>query len=191
MVALRCLDHLLRQPPRMQNDDATSVSRYLEDYHTYGRLMRAVVIDWKKTQATALLGLVEIVDESNVGLQEYRVLSTSVLHEHSRNEASSDENDVVIGADRLSEIIRLVLGQRMQRRLEDEHNVCLHTRAFRPCIHAAVTGYCSRPTCPCDHIPRESLDVESFNLRIRLHMQQILIVHNMGINYERGWKLKR
>lgn len=169
----------------MQNDSAKTVSKYLEDYDTYAQLMRAVVMDWKRSQAAALLGLVEIVGESTVGVQEFHVLSTSVLHDHLTHNAASDGVDVVIHADRLPSIIRLVLGRRMMDKLYLEHNICLHTRAFRPCINMAVTGVCPRQACPHDDVSRESHDLESFNLRIRLHMQQVLIVHYMDLDCRR------
>ncbi|KAF8491287.1 hypothetical protein JB92DRAFT_2753228 [Gautieria morchelliformis] len=184
MVALLCFDHILCQPPRMHNDNAKCVSRYLEDYDMYGQLMRAVIIDWKQAHAARLLGLAEVVGESTVGIQEFHVLSTSVLHEYLRDGTSSDDNGIIISADRLPGAIRFVLGQRMMHRLSHEHDVCLHTRAFRPCINMAVTGACHRPTCPHDHLLREAHDLESFNLRMRLHMQQILIVHRMGIDHD-------
>lgn len=185
MVVLRCFDHILRHPPRMQNDNATAVSRYLEDYDTYAQLMRTVFNDWKKAKAAALLGLVEVVGESTVGVQEFNVLSTSALHEHLKSKATPDEHDITISADRLPEIIRLVLSQRMLRRLEDEQQVCLHTKAFHPCLNVAATGVCHRTSCPHDHVPRDSHNLESFNLRIRLHLQQILIVHHMDIDHKR------
>ena len=169
----------------MQNDNAKKVSRYLEDYDTYAELMHTVVVDWKKARAAPLLGLVEIVGESTVGVQEFHVLPTSLLHEHLRHNASNDDNDVVINADQLPSSIRTVLGQRMMDRLYHEHTACLHTRAFRPCINVAVTGLCSRQGCPHDHVSRESHDLESFNLRMRLHMQQVLIVHYMDLDCKR------
>jgi hypothetical protein len=184
MVTLLCFDHILCQPPRMHNDNAKSVSRYLEDYDIYAQLMRVAIMDWKEARAARLLGLAEVVGESTVGVQEFHVLSTSVLHGYLRDGTSSDDNGVIISADRLPGAIRFVLGQRMTHRLSQEHDVCLHTRAFRPCINMAVTGACHRTTCPRDHLLREALDLEGFNLRMRLHMQQILIVHRMGTDHD-------
>jgi hypothetical protein len=185
MVALRCFDHILRQPPRMLSDNATVVSRYLEDYDAYAQLMRLVVMDWKRAGAAALLGLVEVAGESTVRVQEFHVLPTSALYEYSRESLSGDEHDITISADRLEGIIRSALGQRMLRRLQDEHKACLSTKVFRPCINVAVIGRCLRPNCPHDHVSRDSHNLESFNLRIRLHMQQILIVHHMDIDHRR------
>jgi hypothetical protein len=185
MAALLCFDHALSEPPRMHNDNAQIVSRHLEDYDSYAQLMRKVIIDWRKAQAAIILGFIEADDESVAGTpEELHVFPTSVLYEPLRNghaTIQSTDEYITINPRRLSEVIREVLGRRMKERLVAEHDICLQAKAFHPCLTFAAFGTCRRVACFRDHLPRELLDVEAFNLRVRLHMQQILIVHDMGM----------
>lgn len=181
MAALLCFDHALSLSPRMQNDSAQTVSKHLGDYDSYAQLMRQVIFSREKAQAATLLGYIETGGEATGALQ---VLPTSILYKHLRyGDAGIQRTDerIVVNVRRLSGAIRAVLGQRLMERLVTLHEVCLRTKAFRPCLNMAVTGQCGRENCLSDHLPRESLDVQAFNLRVRLHLQQILIVHNMDI----------
>ncbi|KAF8588487.1 hypothetical protein K439DRAFT_1335105 [Ramaria rubella] len=179
MLALLCLDQALSKPPRMLDEDARTVSRQLEDYDMYVQLLRTVILDWHKAEAAALLGLVDDTHEAIAETtQEFCVLSTSVLYKYlGRNQSHNEE--IKIPSTGLPETIRDVLGQRMVNRVLEEHEVCLHTKAFRPCINFALHGICNYHACPRDHIPRGAHSVEAFNLRVRLHMQQILIVQTL------------
>jgi len=194
MAALLCFDHALCSPPWMQKDNAQTISKHLEDYDSYAQLMRQVIFGREKAQTAKLLGFIETGGESAMeGLQEYEVLPTSILYENLRYVDTSiqpSDEVVVVNIRRLSDAIRDVLGQRLMQRLVMQHELCNRTKAFRLCLKMAVTGQCNRLDCPYGHVPRESLDVQAFNQHVRLHLQQVLIVHNMDIvphNTNRRW----
>ncbi|KIJ45080.1 hypothetical protein M422DRAFT_207261 [Sphaerobolus stellatus SS14] len=181
-VALLCLDQYLATPPPLQNDTPEDVVEHLEDYLRYAGLTRSVISNWQNPDAQRLLGLTKDSDSTST----HQVSTKSILYKHLKHPESEDVDDpITANNDIIQKKIRQVLGYRLRDRLDDEHRICIRAKAFRPCLNIIVHGSCYRSNCPNDHIPRESLTVETINVRIRLHLLQLQVVQRLDIFCER------
>ncbi|GBE78672.1 predicted protein [Sparassis crispa] len=80
----------------------------------------------------------------------------------------------------LRTLVRQVLRvERLLRRILVENEACRTARTLQPCLSYVVYGQCHRNDCPQVHTSAASYDAKTYNLRIRIHLQQILIYHTI------------
>jgi len=62
------------------------------------------------------------------------------------------------------------LRKHLKSKVEEENNLCRQAKALMPCLVYSVYGRCRG--CNRDHA---TTDPKSYNLRVKLHLQQIVI----------------
>ncbi len=70
----------------------------------------------------------------------------------------------------------------LKQRIAAENDECARGKAFLPCLVFAVSGSCHRAGCPEAHVLPSAIHAGYYNMRVRLHLQQILILQSLREN---------
>jgi len=92
-----------------------------------------------------------------------------------------NERGAVISEWDLSQEFKRSLLNRLKVRITGENDACKQARAFNPCLPFIINGQCNRKSCPNEHLGTASLGQNWFQLRIRIHLQQILLIQGLGM----------
>ncbi|KAK6977441.1 UvrD-like helicase ATP-binding domain-containing protein, partial [Favolaschia claudopus] len=87
----------------------------------------------------------------------------------------------VLSSSQLREIFQESLRQRMFHRIREENAMCRSAKEFAgPCPRFALSnGQCNHFDCRQEHILPSALDQTRYNLRLRMHLLQILIYQGL------------
>jgi len=147
--------------------------------------MQSVIANWDTIASTKVLTL--LADDESA--QFWTVFPKSILYQVLKDSGIEDSDEpVTVNRDRIQQEVGRVLGNRMRRRMVEENQECLRAKAFQPCLNFVINGVCHRNYCPRDHVARGSLDTEHVNLRIRIHLQQILLIHRIAVTVDSSIK---
>ncbi|KAJ7479993.1 hypothetical protein B0H11DRAFT_1263344 [Mycena galericulata] len=176
-AAMLCLDHCFTNPPKIQALQVDAVAQKLHVFGIFVRLLNRFT--WAdpcdQPLVAKLFGFIP-QGENNFLIPDGTFLH-SVLHQqnHPACRLSADENTILAGSE-LRDIFQRALKARLRQKVEQENEMCKRARAFSPCLVFSVfDGHCNRIDCPHEHIPGASIDAQQYNLRVRIHLQQILI----------------
>jgi hypothetical protein len=176
-AALLCLDYCFTNPPRIQALHVDGVASKLQAFHTYVKLLNNLT--W--TDPCTVPAVEKLFRYVRQGENDFWVPDGTFLHstlrrlDHPACYRAIDENIVLSGSE-LRDVFQRTLIDRLRRRVQDENDVCKRNRAFSPCLVFSVfDGHCNRVDCPDEHIPAALMNTQQYNLRVRIHLQQILI----------------
>ncbi|KAJ7725516.1 hypothetical protein DFH07DRAFT_853912 [Mycena maculata] len=193
-AALLCLDHCFTNPPKIQPLRVDGVAKKLKTFGVFVRLLN--LFTWadpcNQPLVEKLFGFVH-QGENNFLIPEGTFLHSMLRQEnHPACQPSIDENVVLAGSE-LREFFQQTLKTRLRHRVEQENDMCKRTKAFSPClVYSVFDGVCNRIDCPDEHIPAALIDAQEYNLRVRIHLQQILIYKSVQFvvndpNPQRYW----
>ncbi|KAJ7630373.1 hypothetical protein FB45DRAFT_915319 [Roridomyces roridus] len=177
-AALLCLDH--------------SVAQMLKVFGIFVRLLNSMSwVDPCVHPVVAKLFAVVHQGENNFLIPEGTFLH-STLRQQNHPACQSAEESVVLAGSDLADVFQRTLKARLKQRVEQENDACKQTPAFSPCLMFAIDGQCNRFDCPHEHIPGQRITTQHYNLRVRIHLQQILILKRVqfvlsDVNPRRYW----
>ncbi|KAI3622615.1 hypothetical protein WG66_015967 [Moniliophthora roreri] len=76
---------------------------------------------------------------------------------------------------KLSLLLKSSVMGHLQWQMEQENELCKNIKAFSLCLPFSVAGICSRPSCTKAHIGGRNLTAVYYTLRVRVHLQQVLL----------------
>jgi hypothetical protein len=179
-AALLCFDHYFADLPRIPALPIEAVADNLKAFFDYVKLLHHVALNVDPCSSAATRRLFAYRKEGENGYYIppgtflYRVLSDP-----------PSENRRLLTGSELRTIFQQSLRARMVEKIQEENELCRITKAFsEPCLAFALpNGYCNdRGNCPQEHISLHALDSRHYNLRVRIHLQQILIYQDLMIN---------
>ncbi|KAJ6519176.1 hypothetical protein C8R45DRAFT_1204389 [Mycena sanguinolenta] len=178
-AALLCFDHCFTNPPKIQALRVDGVAKELQAFFGYIKLLN--LFTWadpcNQPLAETLFGYIR--QGENDFLIPRGTFLYSVLRalDHPAFLRSTIEEHVVLDGAELREVYHETLKERLRLRVLQENEVCRRTRAFSPCLtYSVFDGHCNRVDCPHEHLPAPTR--EEYNLRVRIHLQQILILQS-------------
>ncbi|KAJ6577097.1 hypothetical protein B0H10DRAFT_1963249 [Mycena sp. CBHHK59/15] len=181
-VALLCLDHCFTNPPKIQALQVDAVAQSLQVFHTYIKLLRHLTFNvdpCNSSEAEKLLGYTRHGENNFLIIEGTFLHSTLRRCNHAACHRSTEENILLSGSE-LRETFHRSLGGRLKQKVRQENEMCKITKAFTPClIFSVFDGRCNRGDCPQEHIPSVQISARQYNLRVRIHLQQILIYQNL------------
>jgi len=175
--ALLCLEHVFIDTPQIQFMLACDLSTSLKTFSLYAWLLHDVTL------------VNPCTDPSMQKLFGFRILSENsffipigtFLHpaqrEYQEFVPQGNEDGVFVSGWELSQIFARSLRQHLMRKISQENEMCRQAKAFSPCSTFAVYGSCSRIECPLEHTPVTG--PESYNIRVKLHLQQVQIYQSL------------
>ncbi|SJL05199.1 uncharacterized protein ARMOST_08565 [Armillaria ostoyae] len=185
-AAMLCLDRYFSQTPRIQDMALVEAVNELSLFYTYVDLLSAAAFRTDPcgdTSTAALFGFRRIAEN------EFLVPPNTWLHSANlefrpEGVVRTQDSDCNL---RLSvlELRRLfcdALRGHLKQRIAAENEECARSKAFQPCPVFAVLGSCKRSECPKAHVSSSGIDSVYYNLRVRLHLQQILILQSLREN---------
>ncbi|KAJ7232862.1 hypothetical protein B0H12DRAFT_1144747 [Mycena haematopus] len=175
-AALLCLDHCFINPPKIQALRVDGVAKELHVFLAYVKLLN--LFTWadpcNHPLAQKLFGYMR------QGENDFLIPAGSFLYstlrklDHPAFLRSTGEENIVLDGSELSEVYHETLKERLRLRVLQENEMCKKTRAFSPCLtYSVFDGHCNRVDCPHEHLPAPTR--EEYNLRVRIHLQQILV----------------
>jgi tetratricopeptide (TPR) repeat protein len=180
VAALLCLDNAFTSPPAIQVSKMDETSRQLERFGVYVQLMKEVLSipdPCNRPSLQKLFGF-RISAEHVFLLRPGSLFHRYIPHSRIRFAGSSDDGITVYERD-LQSFLKDILGERLHARVVSENEMCHRAQSFSPCLAYVVSGACYRASCPQEHISATALDLEWYNTRVRLHLQQIRIYHSL------------
>ncbi|GJE94213.1 hypothetical protein PsYK624_103810 [Phanerochaete sordida] len=183
-AALLCLDHVFNKPVKVQAATAPEAASTLMAFLIYCREVQRIGSEPSPGQDSdlrKLFGFRGADGADNV----YILSSGTFLHTyHYRrlgNTAPPDETqDITLNDWDLIDLLRLVLRERLKRRVNDENFLCSKARAIFPCPTLALFGRCHSNDCFRGHQENATMDVDGYNSRVRLIFQQVLIYQTIA-----------
>ncbi|KAJ7051208.1 hypothetical protein C8F01DRAFT_1237408 [Mycena amicta] len=180
-AVLLCLGHFFTRLPRMQALEVDGIAHNLMLFYRYIKLLN--LFTWvdpcSHPLAERLFGLKRQGDNHFVIREESFLHSALKLQTESVSKSSA-EGDIVLGSSDLRELYHSTLKERLRLQVQQEDDLCRRTRAFSPCLtYAVFYGNCNRLACPHEHLPASRINSQHYNTRVRIHLQQILILYTV------------
>ncbi|KAJ7836348.1 hypothetical protein B0H14DRAFT_2794293 [Mycena olivaceomarginata] len=175
-AALLSLDHCFTNPPKIQALRVDGVAKELQIFSGYVKLLNTFT--W--ADPCTHPGVEKLFGYIRQGEYDFLIPRGTFLHSalrrmnHPAFLRSSDEENIVLDGSDLREVYHQALKERLRLRVVQENEMCKRTRAFSSCLTFSIfEGHCNRENCPHEHasVPTR----EEYNLRVRIHLQQILI----------------
>ncbi|KAJ7451097.1 hypothetical protein FB451DRAFT_1566339 [Mycena latifolia] len=176
-AALLCLDHCFTTPPEIQELQVAGIASKLQAFLAYVKLLN--IFTWMDPCHLPIVG--KLFGFIRQGEDSFLIPEGTFLHSTLRYQdhpacRRSAETNIVLSGYELRDVYHRTLKERLRRRVQEENELCKKTRAFSPCLVFAIfDGYCNRGDCPQEHISAELIDTQQYNLRVRIHLQQIMI----------------
>ncbi|KAJ7715028.1 hypothetical protein DFH07DRAFT_762888, partial [Mycena maculata] len=173
-LTLLCLDHYFQNHPRIQALQTNALAEHLQLFHVYVKLLYHFAFNFEpcnSLEAEKLFGF------RREGENNYLIRQGTFLHHALAPSNSSSDGKFLLTGSNFRAIFRQSLRDRLAKRVREENAMCRVAKAFQgPCPIFAIFTDCS---CPLQHIPPGRLDSRQYRLRVRIHLQQILIYHSL------------
>lgn len=178
-AALLCFDHYYTSPLTFQDLDVYQMADELNTFRLYIQLLLHVhghPNPVEMAEFSKLFGFQKL-SENHVLLS-----NGSYLHRAYRSVYSSE--DIQLYTLEFLAHFRTCIANRLRGRVSEQNNICKTSRTFTPCLTYAVLEFCHRDaSCRDAHIRMASFTSPFYNTRIRIHLQQILIVSDLHFVY--------
>jgi hypothetical protein len=178
--ALLCFDHYFNCFPNIVAMEASELSKVLDGFHAYCRLLFSVAITPDSCNSPLMQKLFCI----HPSTEKVFMLPTGTFL-HKKIVASrafvteAREDGVLINEWDLARRLREYLFGHLRMRVIAENDMCQRTMAFAPCLNFAINNSCNRVECPRGHVSHSSFTHAWYNLQVKIHFQQILIFHTL------------
>ncbi|KAJ7652111.1 hypothetical protein DFH06DRAFT_1094341 [Mycena polygramma] len=174
-AALSCLDHYFDTPPRIPDLPIQAVAEILGLFFTYVKLLYHVAFNLDPCSSSAAAKLFGFKKDGDL----YSIPAGTFIHLAISN-CPTDEAVLLTGL-QLRTILQQSLKNRLVRKVLEENDMCRNNKAFAGLCptFALLNGRCNRDNCPQEHLLASSFDPREYNLRVRIHLQQILIYHGL------------
>ncbi|KAK0232764.1 hypothetical protein IW262DRAFT_1259156 [Armillaria fumosa] len=174
-AALLCLDRYFSRALQIQSMALVDAIEELDLFYIYVNLLSATVYQTDPCEdiATATLFGFQWMADNKFLVPRNTWLHIAALELQLRSATSN--SDFILSASELRGLFHCVLIDHIKQRIDAENDECARSKAFQPCLVFAVSGFCTQPNCPGAHVSPSVIDAGYYNMRIRLHLQQILI----------------
>lgn len=175
-AALLALDYIFARAPKFNIASASEISSRLAVFQIYAQLLHQVTLtnDLHRDPHIWRLCALEPTTED-----WFLVPKNTYLYPLCNDRLAPmrrvDERGYLLGSWDLEKVVRWGLQDRLRRRVMEMDAACRTSRAFRPCLPLLAVGRCPRENCYREHLTDEQIDEKGYNLRVRLHLQVILM----------------
>ncbi|KAF8895020.1 hypothetical protein CPB84DRAFT_1782432 [Gymnopilus junonius] len=176
--AVLCFDHFFQSWPNIRNMSSADISELLEDFLQYCIMLQQLASIPNPSINPRIQRLFGIVPSSdNVFFLPFGTFLHARVIESRAILAGSNDQGIYISEWELSHRFRESLVERLNSRILVEANACVQdAAAFYPCPLHTITSHCYRRECPRQHVSAAELTHEWYNLHIKVHLQQILVI---------------
>ncbi|KAF5377133.1 hypothetical protein D9757_008778 [Collybiopsis confluens] len=166
-AALLCLDHCFTPPFFLNHLTVYQMAESQSLFLIYLQLLRDVCGDRRLANFHKVFGVQKSLDS-------YVLLSDgSYLHQKLISSEEENPLDISVFIHRL----RKCISARIEERILQQESICRNSGTFRPCLAYSVFQLCQTDPCLDDHVPSAALTPAFYNTRVRIHLQQIQVLH--------------
>lgn len=182
-AALRCLDHVFTGLPKLLVASALEVTSSLHHFLLYVRLLQGFlskVYSCDNEDIQRLVGF-EAATEDLFLVPRETYLFSCCNHRSTPSLRPTDQGVLVLRWE-IERLFKQILRARLHQKVVGENDLCRRLRSLQPCLAFVASGRCVRleaGECPLEHLPAEAHNLELYNLRVRIVLQQILIYHTI------------
>ncbi|KAI0079047.1 hypothetical protein K474DRAFT_723989 [Panus rudis PR-1116 ss-1] len=173
--ALLCLDNIFQRPFTIRNASMSEICDMLEAFSIYARELQRIAMHFDPCHSTTtqrLFGF-RMSSEDVVTIPEGTFMHDQASQ--ARSFTVADESGISMRVWEFTNLFQRVLQYRLKFCVQKENIACCSAMAFTPCVAYAVYGDCTAAGCSYYHVPRTALDTEWYNMRARIHLQQVMI----------------
>ncbi|KAG7450843.1 uncharacterized protein BT62DRAFT_1001658 [Guyanagaster necrorhizus] len=182
-ATLLCLDQYFSRAPRIQDLALVDAIEELSMFYTYVDLLSATAF---RTDPCGDVATATLFGFRRIAENEFLVPQNTWLYRsvdlRPRNVIRDSDLNLRLSVPELRELFQDALRSRLKQRTATENDECARSKAFMPCLVFAVSGFCRRPKCPEAHVSPLEITPGYYNMRVRLHLQQILILQSLREN---------
>lgn len=175
-----CLDHVFGRTLNLRAIRAvTEVHEVLQAFLAYVEVLWAVAFipdPCHKNGVQRLFGF--ITAEDNM----VTMFAGTLLH---RTIHGAPERNITKRATEVAPILQNIIKDILRTRVQEENRMCKRCPALFPCPVYTLNGWCGLKFCRKGHGIRDALLLNSFNLRLRILMLQVLIFRTSEYLVER------
>lgn len=176
--AILCFNHYFAAIPVMYAMSQSEISDILRDFFAYCNLLQHLVYTASPCSNPQICKLFSILtrQEGTFLLPTATYLNIRILETRSRTSLwGSNDEGIIISEGELSRRLREFISGWLREQVYKQNNECQRAQAFNTCTLFTVK-YCTREKCSDRHIAAEALTSNWFNLQVKIHLQQLLIV---------------
>ncbi|PBK59143.1 hypothetical protein ARMSODRAFT_1027641 [Armillaria solidipes] len=191
-AALLCLDQYFSQTLQIQDVALVDAINELSLFYTYVGLLSAAAFRTDPcgdAPTAALFGFRQIA-ENEFLVPPHTWLHSAVLELRPEGVARDSDRNLRLPVLELRRLFCDALRGHLKQRIAAENDECARSKAFLPCLVYAVSGSCKRPECPEAHVLPSAIHAGYYNMRVRLHLQQILILQSLRENAHEDFERK-
>ena len=175
-AAFLCLDRVFSVPPKLQAAALPEIVKTLQTFYVYARMLRKLCIVNNPCDDPSVRRIFAISPstEDLVLLPKGSILASQHNCRLTPSACDTDQG-LLVPRWELDRLLKYFLKDRLLKRVKEEDTM-LHTlRPLHPCLSYTVFRNCNRVDCPWTHIDVQHYDAVDYNIRVRVHILQILI----------------
>ncbi|KAH7874451.1 uncharacterized protein C8R40DRAFT_1108966 [Lentinula edodes] len=178
--ALLCLDHYYNPPLPFDNLTVYQMADELDLFRRYAQLLLDLFTNPRPADQ---LGLCKLFGVLKLSDSHILLSSGSFLHRNYPNVSSG--HDLQLDMMTFMRYFRSRVSNRLRELVFEQNSICRGCSTFTPCLTYAVFEYCHRQTsCHNAHLSAASFSSTFYNTRLRIHLQQVLIVRILHQVYQ-------
>ncbi|KAG6863622.1 hypothetical protein C0991_004590 [Blastosporella zonata] len=176
-AATLCLCHIFRTFPRITARSSGELADILQLFLAYTKLLYELAFQFDPHTSPSVQTLFGF---HRTSFDNFFLPPDTFLF-HAWNAGAkqrSTEGIPVTGSD-LHHILTQAVSNQLRERLLEQITQCRNAAQFSPCLTFVTFGYCNRGQCPQEHVSAILLTTEWYNTRVRLNLQQVLILQTL------------
>ncbi|KAH9931251.1 uncharacterized protein B0H18DRAFT_929734 [Fomitopsis serialis] len=178
--ALRSLDHAFMVMPKLKAASLPEIVDSLHHFSIYVELLRvfASAANLCDDEGIRRLFAVQAATDDFFLIPKDTFLFGRCARRWTQGSRRNDQGVLVLKSE-LHRLLQQALQERLCMKVREENDLCHRTHAFQVCLPFFTSGTCFRAECPQDHVAAKDYGADSYNLRIRVHLQQIAIYNSV------------
>jgi len=171
VAALLCLDHIFATDPPLQGQTMDALTTSLEIFFVYANLLRDFA-SLSDPCGSHLVQKLFALDCSKDG--KFSITAGTFLHP----EMAPSSDTQTVSRRKLVGLFKRSLCEHLRRVVLRENKAFLATQSISPCLAALVTTS-NESNCHRSHVNKAILNLDWYNTKIRVHLQQVLIFQTL------------
>ncbi|KAG6865346.1 hypothetical protein C0993_008151 [Termitomyces sp. T159_Od127] len=184
-AATLCLYHCFRIFPQVTALNSEELAEILHLFLDYIRLLYELAVQIKQARAVPSSRILSLFGLYHVSSDSFSIHPGTFL-DHTRGQELPPEGLPIFDQD-LSRTLSQALLDEIRTLISQQIDQCKHAAQFFPCLDFITFECCNRISCPQEHIPSTSVSKKWYNMRVRLNLQQVLILntfYSIGVTEE-------
>ncbi|KAG5636543.1 hypothetical protein H0H81_007673 [Sphagnurus paluster] len=178
--AVLCLHHYFQNFPRVTGKTVLELGNILSLFLAYIGILYDLAFRVDPRVAPTSVHKLFGIQRSTA--DEYLVPAGTFFHLPAtisrRSQLPSDLGVSISGWD-FCQIFKRAICEHLSQRIAVHDDLWRHVPQLSPCLTFVTSAYCNRVACPKEHTPASSLSIEWYNARVRITLQQVLILQSL------------